>query len=69
MVIQCFEDEYWPVRKVACNSLAKTLVTRYKDRAERKLYEGAIDPSHYVRTMCYECEKMEKFLTDIFLTA
>lgn len=25
------------------------LVTQYKDRVERKLYEGAIDSSHYVR--------------------
>ena len=29
--------------------LGKMLTTRYKDRAERKLYEGAIDPSHFVR--------------------
>ena len=49
IVIQCFEDDYWPVRRMACNCLARLLVTRYKDRAERKLYEGAIDPSHYVR--------------------
>ena len=49
IAIQCFEDDYWPVRRMACNCLAKMLVTRYKDRAERKLYEGAIDPSHYVR--------------------
>ena len=49
IVVQCFEDDYWPVRRTACNCLAKMLVTRYKDRAERKLYEAAIDPSHYVR--------------------
>ncbi len=49
IVIQCFEDDYWPVRRTACNCLAKMLITRYKDRAERKLYEGAIDPSHFVR--------------------
>jgi hypothetical protein len=49
IAIQCFEDDYWPVRRTACNCLAKMLTTRYKDRAERKLYEGAIDPSHYVR--------------------
>lgn len=49
IVLQCFEDEYWPVRRVACNCLVKMLVTKYKDRVERKLYEGAIDPSHYVR--------------------
>lgn len=49
LVLQCFEDEYWPVRRMACNCLIKMLVTKYKDRIERKLYEGAIDPSHYVR--------------------
>lgn len=49
IVIQCFEDAYWPVRRTACNCLVKMLVTQYKDRVERKLYEGAIDSSHYVR--------------------
>lgn len=49
IVLQCFEDEYWPVRRMACNCLVKMLVTKYKDRIECKLYEGAIDPSHYVR--------------------
>ncbi len=56
IVIQCFEDEYWPIRRTACNCLVKMLATRYKDRVERKLYEGAVDPSHYVRnhllTLC-----------------
>ena len=68
IVFQCFEDEYWPVRKVACNSLAKMLVTRYKDRAERKLYEGAIDPSHYVRThvlrMCKNGEISDGYISN-----
>lgn len=49
IVLQCFEDEYWPVRRIACDCLIKMLVTKYKDRVECKLYEGAIDPSHYVR--------------------
>ena len=49
IVLQCFEDDYWPVRRMACNCLAKLLITQYKDRVEHKLYEGAIDPSHYVR--------------------
>lgn len=49
IVLQCFEDDYWPVRRMACNCLVKMLVTKYKDRIECKLYEGAIDPSHYVR--------------------
>lgn len=49
IVLQCFEDDYWPVRRMACNCLVKMLATKYKDRIECKLYEGAIDPSHYVR--------------------
>ena len=49
IVLQCFEDDYWPVRRMACNCLVKMLITKYKDRIECKLYEGAIDPSHYVR--------------------
>ncbi len=56
IVFQCFEDEYWPVRRMACNCLIKMHVTKYKDRVERKLYEGAIDPSHYVRNhLLYMC--------------
>lgn len=49
LAIQCFENDYWPVRRAACNCLAKMLVTQYKAQAERKLYEGAIDPAYYVR--------------------
>ncbi len=49
IVLQCFEDDYWPVRRMACNCLVKMLVTKYRDRIECKLYEGAIDPSHFVR--------------------
>ena len=49
IVLQCFDDDYWPVRRMACNCLVKMLVTKYKDRVESKLYEGAIDPSHFVR--------------------
>ena len=68
LVFQCFEDEYWPVRRVACNSLAKMLGTRYKDRVERKLYEGAIDPSHYVRNhllrMCKNGEISEEYISN-----
>ncbi len=68
IVFQCFEDEYWPVRRAACNSLAKMLGTRYKDRVERKLYEGAIDPSHYVRNhllrMCMNGEIQDASISD-----
>ncbi len=60
IVLQCFEDEYWPVRRLACNCLGKLLITRYKERVECKLYEGAIDPSHYVRNhLLRMCKKGE----------
>lgn len=60
IVLQCFEDEYWPVRRMACNCLIKMLVTKYKDRIECKLYEGAIDPSHYVRNhLLHKCRNGE----------
>lgn len=67
IVLQCFEDEYWPVRRMACNCLIKMLVTKYKDRAERKLYEGAIDPSHYVRNhLLQKCRNGE--ITDVSIS-
>lgn len=60
IVLQCFEDEYWPVRRIACDCLIKMLVTKYKDRVECKLYEGAIDPSHYVRNhLLHRCRSGE----------
>lgn len=60
IVLQCFEDEYWPVRRMACDCLIKMLVTKYKDRVECKLYEGAIDPSHYVRNhLLHRCRSGE----------
>lgn len=60
IIFQCFEDEYWPVRRMACNCLVKMLVTKYKDRIECKLYEGAIDPSHYVRNhLLHKCRSGE----------
>ena len=49
IAIQCIEDEYWVVRKYACNSMAILVNSQYKPLVERKLYEAAIDPSHYVR--------------------
>lgn len=67
IVIQCFEDDYWPVRRTACNCLAKMLTTRYKDRAERKLYEGAIDPSHFVRNYLLQLCKRGK-ITDVSIS-
>lgn len=62
IAIQCFEDDYWPVRRIACNCLAKMLTTQYKDRAERTLYEGAIDPSHYVRSYLLQLCKNGKIV-------
>ena len=68
IIFQCFEDEYWMVRRIACNCLAKMLVTSYKDRVERKLYDGAIDPSHYVRKhlliMCINGEIKDKYVSE-----
>ncbi len=49
IAIQCIEDEYWVVRKYACNSMSMLTNSQYKPLVERKLYEAAIDPSHYVR--------------------
>lgn len=50
IVMQCFDDEHYAVRKRACNCFALLLDTKYSDLAERKLCEAAIDPSHYVRS-------------------
>lgn len=67
IVLQCFEDKYWQVRRIACNCLAKMLTTRYKGRVELKLYEGAIDPSHYVRNhLLRMCKNGE--ITDISIS-
>ena len=49
IVLQCFEDEYWYVRRIACKSLALLLDTKFKSLIERKLYEATSDTSHYVR--------------------
>lgn len=49
IILQCFEDDYWSVRRRACSCLVKMLATRFKGLVERKLYEAAIDPNHYVR--------------------
>lgn len=60
IVMQCFEDEYYVVRRRACNCLALLLDTKYRDLAERKLCEAAIDPSHYVRSQVLNLCKSEK---------
>lgn len=50
IVMQCFDDEHYIVRRRSCNCFALLLDTKYGDLAERKLCEAAIDPSHYVRS-------------------
>lgn len=50
IVMQCFDDEHYVVRKKSCNCFVLLLDTKYRDLAERKLCEAAIDPSHYVRS-------------------
>ena len=50
IVIQCFDDKHYIVRQRACNCFALLLDTKYRNLAERRLCEAAIDPSHYVRS-------------------
>ena len=49
IVLQCFEDDYCSIRRIACKSLALLLNTKYKDLAETKFYEATSDTSHHVR--------------------
>lgn len=60
IVMQCFDDEHYVVRRRACNCFALLLDTKYKDLAERKLCEAAIDPSHYVRSQVLNLCKRKK---------
>lgn len=60
IVMQCFEDEHYVVRRQACNCFVLLLDTKYKDLATRKLYEAAIDPSHYVRSRIKSLCKRKK---------
>ena len=60
IVMQCFDDEHYIVRRRACNCFALLLDTKYRDLAERKLCEAAIDPSHYVRSQVLNLCKSKK---------
>lgn len=60
IVMQCFDDEHYVVRRKSCNCFVLLLDTKYRDLAERKLCEAAIDPSHYVRSQVLNLCKSEK---------
>lgn len=60
IVMQCADDEHYVVRRRACNCFALLLDTKYRDFAERKLCEAAIDPSHYVRSQVLNLCKCAK---------
>ena len=60
IVMQCFDDEHCVVRRKSCNCFVLLLDTKYRDLAERKLCEAAIDPSHYVRSQVLNLCKSEK---------
>ena len=49
IVMQCFEDDSYEVREVACDCLVYLLQTKYHNLAEQKLYEASTDSSDYVR--------------------
>jgi hypothetical protein len=49
VALQCIEDDYHTVRQYGCDCLCYLLKTRYRDIAETKLYEMALDSSHWVR--------------------
>lgn len=60
IVMQCFDDEHYVIRRKSCNCFVLLLDTKYRDLAERKLCEAAIDPSHYVRSQVLNLCKSEK---------
>ena len=49
IAIQCTEDDYHPVRQYGSNCMCYFLGTKYHEQAENKLYELALDSSHWVR--------------------
>lgn len=49
VTLQCIEDDYHSVRQYGCECLCYLLKTRYHDLAESKLFEMALDSSHWVR--------------------
>lgn len=62
IVMQCFEDQHYVVRRKACNCFSLLLDTKYVDFAERKLCEAAIDPSHYVRSQVLNLCRSKKII-------
>lgn len=50
IVMQCFDDESYVARRRACDCMMLLLNTKYKEVAERKLFEASLDPSHFVRS-------------------
>lgn len=60
IVMQCLDDEHYVIRRRACTCFALLLGTKYRDLAERKLCEAAIDPSHYVRSQVLNLCKDKK---------
>ena len=63
IVMQCFDDEHYVVRRKSCNCFTLLLETKYSDLAERKLCEAAIDPSHYVRSQVLNLCRSKKIKT------
>lgn len=58
ITLQCLEDSYYGVRQYGCDCLCYLLNTAYHEHAETKLYEMAIDCSHWVRNhVVYLCKK------------
>lgn len=49
IALQCAEDDYYAVRQLGSNCMCYFLGTKYHEQAEIKLYELALDSSHWVR--------------------
>lgn len=64
IVLQCFEDDYFAVRKRACSCLVYMLNTKFRDWAERKFYEASVDSSPYVRSYLLNLCKKGKIVDE-----
>ena len=68
ITLQCLEDDYYLVRKKACDCLNYFINTKYHDLAEQKLYAAAVDPSHFVRDhllfLCKEGKLIDRTIAD-----
>ena len=60
VTLQCIEDDYHSVRQYGCDCLCYLLKTRYHDLAESKLFEMALDSSHWVRNRLISLCKKRK---------